>query len=388
LSTHKRADVQGFVACSRNRTSPEIWYQDIVCSFFQELAMQGTQQEIREIQARLQAINKGDVGYRPASSAAMVEMFPGYPPQRPSTPTQPQVSTYGFKSDRVAERNPIPGGMAQPTMGARFTGTTTEQGMPPSYASATVATATAMPEAPSATEQMALQQLAETWRQLEAKADQVNQLSATQEAMLLEVRAIAQRVERDWRATGLQDFPFADADGDLSALYGRDSADVPVIERDATGKFVMTQRTLELSKAEREAALMAEVLRKKRQPRSSILTPLGRAVWNGFQRLLAGNPSRPKSRRPPVAPSNVVVQAHPDLSLQQAATWLVGATLARMAIDALLISYPAFWLPAVGLIIAPAAIAAYRTTVAPESSIQWGYRLLLIMVGLLLGGRF
>ncbi|MEO1145741.1 MAG: hypothetical protein AAFY26_09095 [Cyanobacteria bacterium J06638_22] len=350
--------------------------------------MQGTQQEIQEIQARLQAINKGDVGYRPASSATMVEMFPGYPPQRPSTPTQPQVSTYRFKGDGVAERNPITGGMAQPAMRARFAGTTIGQGIPSAYSSATATTATAMPEAPSATEQMALQQLAETWQQLEAKADQVNQLSATQEAMLLEVRAIAQRVERDWRATGLRDFPFADADGDLSALYGQDSADVPVIERDATGKFVMTQRTLELSKAEREAALMAEVLRKKRQPRSSILAPLGQAVWSWFQGLLARNTSRPKSRRRPAATSSAVVQSNPDMSLQQAATWLVGATLARMAIDALLVSYPVFWLPAVGLIIAPAAIAAYRTTVAPESSIQWGYRLLLIMVGLLLGGRF
>ncbi|MBE9103282.1 hypothetical protein [Vacuolonema iberomarrocanum] len=355
--------------------------------------MQGTQQEIREIQARLQAINKGDVGYRPASSATMVEMFPGHRPQSSPSLTQSQVSTYAFEGDRGAEPTQVSGGMAQTAMGSQsvthMAGTAAGHSLPNPYLSySSAAVGTAAPGTPSATEQAALQQLAETWRQLETKADQLNQLSAAQEAMLLEVRAIAQRVERDWRATGLQDFPFADTDGDLSSLYGRDSADVPVIERDAMGKFVMTQRTLELSKAEREAAMMAEVLRKKRQPRSSGLAPLGRTVWNWFQGLLAGNASRPKARRRPVVTSTVVAQPGHDISLPNAAAWLVGATLTRMAIDALLASHPAFWLPAVAVIIAPAAIAAYRTTVAPESSIQWGYRLLLIMVGLLLGGRF
>lgn len=373
--------------------------------------MQGTQQEIREIQARLQAINKGDVGYRPPNSSKMVEVFPSIRPPSPS-PSQPPTSDYHFELGRTAA--PAPESMTQAmtqtllrqaalgtqtTLGTRtleaqttayaFTGTP-PVGRSPSPVYGTYPTATVAPpqqEPVSATEQAALQQLAEVWRQLESKADQVNQLSVAQEAALLELRAIAQRVERDWRATGLQNFPFAEIDGDLSALYGRDSADVPVIERDATGNFVMTQRTLELSKAEREAAMMAEVLRRKRPTRSPVLTPVGQTVWNWFQGLFAGDPSRPKQRRRATATSTLVAQPGSEMSLPKAAAWLFGATLARMAIDAVLVSYPAFWLPAVGLIIAPAAIAAYRTTVAPESSIQWGYRLLLIMVGLLLGGR-
>jgi len=355
--------------------------------------MQGTQQEIREIQARLQAINKGDVGYRPPNSSVMVEVFPS---SRPQTPTAPPPSpTYHFDLGRTTVASPAAEGMAQSmtqtALRQTMLGAQTTLGAPPinaypgaaqmgrsqpnhPYAAYGAAVAAPPQEAVSATEQAALQQLAEIWRQLETKADQVNQLSAAQEAALLELRAIAQRVERDWRATGLRDFPFAEIDGDLSTLYGRDSAEVPMIERDATGNFVMTQRTLELSKAEREAAMMAEVLRKKRQPRSSVLTPLGQTMWNWFTGLLAGNPSRPKPRRraAATATSTFVAQPSQDMTLPRAGAWLVGATLARMAIDAVLVSYPAFWLPAVGLIIAPAAIAAYRTTVAPESSIQWG----------------
>jgi hypothetical protein len=45
------------------------------------------------------------------------------------------------------------------------------------------------------------------------------------------------------------------------------------------------------------------------------------------------------------------------------------------------------WLPIVALIVLPAAIAIYRTTFTPETGFAWGYRLFLVMIGLLLGGR-
>lgn len=355
--------------------------------------MQGTQQEIRDIQARLQALNGRDTRYRPPNATSlMVEMFPA---QRSQPAPPPSPSRYHFELGRSAEAVPAPRGLPQPAAvpagrspapaavtGAAVAGAahTPVQSPPLSPSSTLVA-------AESATEHAALQQLTQVWQQLEAQAEQVNQLSAAQEAALLELRAIAQRLERDWRATGLTEFPFAATDGDLSALYGPDSAAVPVVERSADGELRVTQRTLELSKAEREAAMMAKVLR-QRQHRSHVLTPLGRSVWDWLRGLLAGASTAPKSRRRATAATSVQPATRPDVSLPRAAAWLVGATLARLAIDAVLVSYPAFWLPAVGLIIAPAAIAAYRTTIAPETSIQWGYRLLLIMVGLLLGGRF
>ena len=69
------------------------------------------------------------------------------------------------------------------------------------------------------------------------------------------------------------------------------------------------------------------------------------------------------------------------------AALLIGSAIARIAADLVLAANPGFWLPVALLIVAPAALAIYRTTVAPHSSVTWGYRIFLILIGLLIGGR-
>jgi hypothetical protein len=74
-------------------------------------------------------------------------------------------------------------------------------------------------------------------------------------------------------------------------------------------------------------------------------------------------------------------------SMQTSAVLLIGAAIARIGADWLLAMNAGFWLPVTLLIVAPAALAIYRTTVAPHTSITWGYRIFLIFLGLLIGGR-
>lgn len=333
--------------------------------------MKGTQEEIQAIQARLQAINGREIGYRPATAVQMVEMFPA---ARGST-TGGNSTVIASPSERSpSDRTPL------------WRSLTATVPYPSGVTSAPVAERSTSPH----TEQAVLSHLDATWNQLTTQAEHINQLTSAQEAALLELRAIAQRLERDWRATGLEKFPFAENDGDFSALYRQGSAELPYIERDEEGRYLLTSRTLDLLKAEREAQMMAQELRKRRpQTMATFLTPTGQTVLRWLANFVSRRSVRPArtSRRGTPTPVAAPMQEVP-LSLPNAALWLMGSTVARMAIDAVLLSHPALWLPAVGLIIAPAAIAAYRTTIAPETSLLWGYRLLLIMIGLLLGGRF
>lgn len=64
------------------------------------------------------------------------------------------------------------------------------------------------------------------------------------------------------------------------------------------------------------------------------------------------------------------------------------AAIARIGMDWLLVSYPMLWPVVIALVITPAAIAIYRSTVAPKASFAMGRQLLLVMIGLLIGGRF
>ncbi|NJL38636.1 MAG: hypothetical protein HC899_19235 [Leptolyngbyaceae cyanobacterium SM1_4_3] len=73
--------------------------------------------------------------------------------------------------------------------------------------------------------------------------------------------------------------------------------------------------------------------------------------------------------------------------MPDAVIWVIGSTIARVGINLLLASFPGLWLPIAALILTPAAIAIYQIAVSPETGSIWGYRLFLVMAGLLIGGR-
>ncbi|WP_088890813.1 hypothetical protein [Leptolyngbya ohadii] len=74
-------------------------------------------------------------------------------------------------------------------------------------------------------------------------------------------------------------------------------------------------------------------------------------------------------------------------TLQEALTLTLGAAILRVILDHIVQFYPALWFISVLLMVVPAAVAVYRTHRFPRSGFLWGFRLTLILVGLLLGRR-
>lgn len=74
-------------------------------------------------------------------------------------------------------------------------------------------------------------------------------------------------------------------------------------------------------------------------------------------------------------------------ALLEALVWLAAAVALRVVADTVLVVWPALW-PAIALVlITPAIAAVWLSMWAPPLSLIVGYRLILIAIGLLLGGR-
>jgi hypothetical protein len=100
------------------------------------------------------------------------------------------------------------------------------------------------------------------------------------------------------------------------------------------------------------------------------------------QSTRAISPPEELSVPPLIAPPNDTFYALVDGLL-----WLGGAVILRLAIARLLLQSPEFWLPGVAILATPALMAIMLATLVPRWSWILGYRLILIMFGLLLGGR-
>ncbi|MBD2069105.1 hypothetical protein H6F93_16550 [Leptolyngbya sp. FACHB-671] len=248
------------------------------------------------------------------------------------------------------------------------------------------------------------EQIAEEIKRLEAQAELVNQLSIAQEVALLELRAIAERLERD-RQTLPEDAEEFSSEIPVCEYL---TEVVPCVEREPNGAFIITTRTIDLFKAEREATLMAQSLRyragrpgsaspqkhvgvsRRRAAEPELFLEMagvwGKLLWQRLSKLtsqlIARRRKASKASRNRAAPIAV-----PSFSLPDAVIWVIGSTIARVGINLVLASFPGLWLPIVALILTPAAIAIYQIAVSPEAGSIWGYRLFLVMAGLLIGGK-
>lgn len=74
-------------------------------------------------------------------------------------------------------------------------------------------------------------------------------------------------------------------------------------------------------------------------------------------------------------------------ALAEAIAWIAAATAVRLIMNGLLASSTAFWTPVLIGIVAPAAIAVSLSAMMPRLSLVLGYRLILVMTGLLIGGK-
>lgn len=221
---------------------------------------------------------------------------------------------------------------------------------------------------------------------LEAQVQHINHLSAVQEAAILELKTMAETLEQDWDAMALD----RGKDAELEKLPICEYIDiaVPRIEQDEDGVYVLSSRLIDLFKAEREAALTAQSLRHWGNREKTRVIPT-KSAWRWWPFANASNQGKGSDRlsSQPNSVSGQRSRRVTSFSWRESIALFVGALVVRMGLDWLLMTFSLPWVPAIALLVTPAAIAVYRSGHQPDSSLVWTYRLLIIMIGLLLGGR-
>lgn len=101
------------------------------------------------------------------------------------------------------------------------------------------------------------------WKQLECQAMHINQLSKDLEAALLDFKAIASQVNADWKT--LQQIQHSSRQAIIHNICEYQMTQLPLVKYKPSGSFLLTSRAVDLFKAEREAILLAQVLRRRRQ---------------------------------------------------------------------------------------------------------------------------
>ncbi|WP_152532050.1 hypothetical protein [Leptolyngbya sp. Heron Island J] len=77
-----------------------------------------------------------------------------------------------------------------------------------------------------------------------------------------------------------------------------------------------------------------------------------------------------------------------QFTLLDSAIWFIGAAIARIVLNQLFLLYPALWTPVAFLLIGGILITLYRAILSPQPNPVSGYRTLMIILGLVIGGRF
>ncbi|NJR66800.1 MAG: hypothetical protein HC772_18190 [Leptolyngbyaceae cyanobacterium CRU_2_3] len=234
-------------------------------------------------------------------------------------------------------------------------------------------------------------------QRLEKQAQHINQLADTQEAAILELKAIAEQIEQDWKTIELDNAARAGYDAstlEIPSLCEYRLASLPQVEKNKAGVLVLTARSIDLFKAEREAALTAQTLR-HRLPSQLQSQPNWMHRLSQLRQWILGTEESAKptqslaSRSAASQPLSSQVRRRKSSSFnrREGMTLLIGAVLVRVLLNLLLSAHPGLWFPAITLMVAPGAIALYRSTVTPRSTLTWGYRLIAVMLGFWIGGK-
>ncbi|NJO41189.1 MAG: hypothetical protein HC769_05205 [Cyanobacteria bacterium CRU_2_1] len=390
--------------------------------------MRQTQSEIREIEAQLRSIRADDSTARRSSHSVLEPS--NHSDYQPSS-TNP-IPVFGQnQSQNQSQSRSQKAAQCRPTPMSQVQSSPTAQ----RYVSPELADMVEQLRQQSASYLQQLQSsrsphssqsyLDHAWQALEAKAQHINHLSAAQEAALLELKAIAEQVERDRQAIESKS-PRSGKVSAIPPICEYLEAMVPQIEKNPDGMLILTTRSIDLfnpkrGNAKREATSTAQTLcdRADRGTPSPSKNQPEQSQQNFWHRLsgftgIVSEPDRHSSVQPDPQPQppmrtqlHAPAQRSPQplprkairrsrsrsrakdagFSWREGITLMIGAILIRVLLDLLLATYPILWTPAIALMVTPAAIAVYRTSVTPQSGFVWGYRLLMIMLGLLLGGR-
>lgn len=229
-------------------------------------------------------------------------------------------------------------------------------------------------------------------------AEHINALSVQQERAMLEMQAIAERWEHEVEHV-LATIPakrYSSLETELfrGILHDYDSAVLAWATFEAEGCIELSSRPVAFSHPLQEAHHMAQTLRKRQ-------TSIGPSAWEagiGWQALLAEPleglssfwlwASESISRWWQALVSDVTQgDSSHSLSLLNILIWLGGGIISRLALNFALNLYPGLWSLAVAGVTGITAYALYRATLAPRLEFGLAYRVLLAVVGLIVGGR-
>ncbi|QYO62580.1 hypothetical protein [Leptolyngbya sp. 7M] len=245
---------------------------------------------------------------------------------------------------------------------------------------------------------------------LAEKAKQINHLASQQEMVILELIQISEQLEQNESTNQAK----RRAKNEL--IFECFETEVPYVEVNDDGTLILTSRAIDpVTSDERpdaDAQFLAQSLRQRRHKSSAPIFTLAQRLVKSLVKSLwwlvttplriissvaslvtapigqiflghSASTARPRYR----GSGRRATATETPFTLREAASLVVGSALLRVFLDWIVATYPVLWVPSLLVMVTPALLAAYRSTVMPQSGFAWGYRLFAIMIGLLLGGR-
>lgn len=220
-----------------------------------------------------------------------------------------------------------------------------------------------------------------SWQRLASQAQRVNQLAAAQAAALVEFKTIAERLEREVRRREMALNPAVVPTPLTVWVYGP-KVEVPHLAQNDQGRYQLEPQPVDLFQAERDAAQTAQQLRGGRSRPRRAQADLGpdmifQEPWSWLHGSLTWLGAR----------LSWTLGSHRPLGFVDSFIWLSCAALGRLALGALASFYPGLWPVVIVLLVGVGAIAFFQALFAPTPDLGLGYRLLIVLAGLILGGR-
>ena len=179
---------------------------------------------------------------------------------------------------------------------------------------------------------------------------------------------------------------------------------IPTIQRDHNGYLGLAYHQVNFHQAEHDATSNAEKLRLRSQlfqhgidTSPGDIMHLDESPYDGqgfggfledltqFCRLATRATKRWINRHLPPMQRAPRTQR---FTLLDGAIWCIGAAIVRIMLNQVFQFYPALWTPIAFMLIAGLVISLYQAIFSPRPNPVLGYRSLMIIVGLLIGGRF
>ena len=184
---------------------------------------------------------------------------------------------------------------------------------------------------------------------------------------------------------------------------------IPMVERTSQGYLGLNYRTVNFRQAEQDATSNAATLRTRsrlfqhplpssQEHASARYTTTGEEhIYNRDSTSnftadlksfcqLAVRFLRRWMRRRSVSPSKH--QNNAQFTLLDNAIWCLGAAIVRIILNQVFQFYPALWTPVALVVIIGVLLSLYSSFCSPNPNPTLGYRTLMVILGLILGGRF